>query len=443
MTDSPSPDLNMSGIYSERLEAKPIQWRGRPISVVSLGCHEPGVLIAEAIIALQQAEVIFGSAHHFDKIIHIKTAAEKLIFAAPFGRLAEQLTLNQQKSIAVLASGDALIYGIGSWLNRLVGNSHLIFYPNISSVQLCFHHLGLPWQSAKIVSLHGRPLSAFRRYLKDQQLIAVLTDQHTNPTAIAQELSAQGFAESQIFVCENMGSQQQRVTQYRAAELATLQQNFHARNVCVIQLHGNPPTLPAFPGIADHFFSTGTQPGFGMLSKREVRLAILSLMQPGNGEIAWDIGAGCGSVSVEWARWNDNGKIYAIERDPERIEHIQTNSARFGSVLNLTVIEGEAPHCCASLPEPDCIFIGGSNGLHEMLEYAWQRLKPGGKLVASAVTESSRLALAEFAGADNQREWIEIQVTKNLPNSDIERTLSPVVLTKYIKPDLAINDGSE
>lgn len=434
MADSTAPDLGSPGIYSKPLKTKPIRWTGRPICVVSLGCNEHSVLIPAANLALQQAEIIFGSAHHFNEIAHIATTAEKLVFTSPFSALADQLKLNQNKSIAVLASGDALIYGIGSWLTRLVGNSQLIFYPNISSIQACFHHLGLPWQSAKIVSLHGRPLSTLRRYLKDQQLIATFTDPQSNPVAIAQELLAQGFAESQIWVCEAMGSKQQRIIQHRPAELATSKQRFHALNVCIIQLHGNSPALPAFPGIADHFFSTAAQPGFGMISKREVRLAILSLMQPGNGEIAWDIGAGCGSVSVEWARWNEQGQIYAIERDTERIKHIQSNSERFGCQLNLTVVEGQAPDCCVALPAPDCVFIGGSNGLSEMLEYAWQRLKPAGKLVASAVTESSRLSLAAFTRGKAQREWIEIQVSKNLPNSEQQRTLTPVVLAKCVKP---------
>ena len=441
MTDSTAPDAVITdalrrdpGIYFKPLEPQPIQWRGSPICVVSLGCNERSVLMPAADIALQQAEIIFGSARHFDAIAHIATAAEKLIFASPFCGLADQLNANQQKSIAVLASGDALIHGIGSWLNRLVGNANLIFHPNISSIQSCFHHLGLAWQSAQIISLHGRPLSSLRRYLKDQQLIAAFTDPQSNPVAIAQELSAQDFGESRIWVCEAMGGKQQRVTQHRAAELAALPQSFHALNVCVIHLHGNPPALPTFPGIADHFFSTGAQPGFGMISKREVRLAILSLMQPGNGEIAWDIGAGCGSVSVEWARWNEQGRMYAIEREPGRIEHIKTNSERFGSRLNLTVIEGHAPHCCASLPDPDCVFIGGSNGLRAMLEYTWQRLKPGGKLVASAVTAPSRLALQKFTRGKHGREWIEIQVSKNLPDSDHERALSPVVLAKCLKP---------
>ncbi len=426
-------ESTLSKTDSKLLQATAMRWSGSRIAVVSLGCNQHSRLMPEAEQALQQAEIIFGSAHHFAEIAHITTAAEKTIFPSPFCKLSEQLKLHQHSAIVVLASGDALLYGIGDWLNQLVGNANLFFYPNISSVQACFHHLGLAWQNAKIISLHGRPISVIRRYLKNQQLIALFTDQQSNPPAIARELLEQDFAESTIWVCQAMGSPQQDVTEYRVDGLASRQHPFHALTVCVIQLHGNHPALPAFPGIADHFFSTGARPGFGMISKREVRLTILSLMQPGNSEIAWDVGAGCGSVSIEWARWNDNGHIYAIERDRQRIKHIQSNSERFGSVLNLTVIEGQAPLCCASLPAPDCVFIGGSNGLSAMLEYAWQRLKPGGKLVASAVTESSRLALATFIQAKHGREWIEIQVAKNLPDSSDERTLSPVVLAKCLK----------
>ena len=425
----------LGGNIIARLQSMPerIRWHGQRIAVVSLGCNQHSRLTVAANKSLQQAQIIFGATHHFEEIAHIATIAEKICFPSPFSGLAEQLMLHQHQSLAVLASGDALLYGVGNWLNQLVGRENLVFYPNISSVQACFHHLGFAWQEAQIISLHGRPLSVLRRYLKDQQLIALFTDQHANPVAIAAELFEQGFAESQIWICQAMGSKQQRITQYRADALATLQPNFHPLNICVVQLRGHHPPLPAFPGIADEFFSTGAQPGFGMISKREVRLAILSLMQPNNAEIAWDIGAGCGSVSVEWARWNERGHIYAIECDLERIKHIETNRERFGTVLNLTIVEGHAPDCCAVLPPPNCVFIGGSNGLGEMLEYAWQQLKPGGKLVASAVTESSRCALAAFTNT-KQHEWIEIQVAKNLPDSGEKRTLSPVVLVKCLKP---------
>ena len=412
-----------------------IDWKGEPISVVSLGCDRLSALTPLATTAIQQAQVIFGSEHHFKEIDDIDTQAEKIAFSSPFSELGSQLDAQQSKRVVVLASGDALYFGVGKYLTRIVGSNRLTFHPNISSVQACFHALGLAWQDARVVSLHGRPLNSLRRHLFDGRLIACLTDAKSNPIAIARELQSQGFSESRIWVCEAMGSPRQRVGDYSASELATSKSVFDELNVCVIQLSGRQTLLPSFPGIADHLFSTGAEPGFGMISKREVRLTILSLMQPVPGEIAWDIGAGCGSISVEWARWNETGHIYAIENNPARIEHIKINSERFGADHNLSVIEASAPAGCDELPDPDCIFIGGSRGLDEMLEYAWRRLRAGGKLVASAVTETSRQALSDFVPGKRGLEQIDIQVSKNLPQSHELRTLKPVLVVKCIKSE--------
>jgi precorrin-6Y C5,15-methyltransferase (decarboxylating) len=420
-----------------------IEWQGQNIAVISLGCGQLSALTPQAIEAIRMSEVIVGSEHHFNEITHIDTAAEKVTFPSPFSALAQLLTqLIEQKQgrrICILASGDALFFGVGSWLKRQFGNQHLSFYPNISSVQACFHVIGLPWQEAKIISLHGRPLSSLRRYLVNQQLIAILTDNLSNPIAIARALNEQGFGQSDIWVCESMGSENQTVSQYKAANLAaenleTSKLCFQPLNVCIVALQGQ-TTLPAFPGIADELFSTGSAPGYGMISKREVRLSILSLMQPSPNEVAWDIGAGCGSVSVEWARWNQSGFIYAIESSQTRIDHIKINADRFGTTQNLNIIEGKAPDCCADLPKPDSIFIGGSNGLAVMLDYAWQQLKPGGKLVASAVTGDSRAALIEFMSKKAGGEQVEIQVTKNRPDGHELRILAPVLLAKCVRPD--------
>jgi precorrin-6Y C5,15-methyltransferase (decarboxylating) len=415
--------------------ADKIDWKGEPISVVSLGCDRLSALTSIAIQAIRKAQVIFGSQHHFREIKDIDTKAEKIVFASPFSDLGSQLDAQQSKRVVVLASGDALYFGVGKFLNRTVDRDCLVFHPNISSVQACFHFLGLCWQDAKVVSLHGRPLNSLRRHLENGRLVACLTDSNSNPIAIARELETQGFGASRVWVCEAMGSGQQRVSEKAATELAKSKHVFHELNVCVIQLSGKHPVLPSFPGIPDHFFSTGAKPGFGMISKREVRLTILSLMQPQPGEIAWDIGAGCGSVSVEWARWNESGFIYAIEVEPKRARHININSERFGTDHNLTIVEAEAPACCNELPDPDCIFIGGSKGLAPMLEFAWQRLKPGGKLVVTAVTESSRHVLSGFVPDKPGLEQIEIQVSKNLPQSHDSRVLSPVLVVKCLKPE--------
>ncbi len=413
--------------------------------MVSLGCGEKALLSESALADLMKADLIYGSEHHFHEIADVKSAARKVVFPTPLSALRELLDANQSARIAVLGSGDALFYGIGNWLGQWIAKDKLRFHPNISSIQSCFHALGLPWQQVEVVSLHGRSLDTLRRHIRHRHSIAVFTDRDCGPVAIAAELERQGYGQSVIRVCEAMGSPEQRIRQFSASELAgpgldQADEGFHALNVCIIDQRRDRdvagPMLPAFPGIPDPHFSTGAKAGYGMISKRETRLTILSLMSPENGEIAWDIGAGCGSVSVEWARWNRPGRIYAIERSAARVDHIVTNSGRFGTGLNLIPIHGCAPASCEALPDPDCIFIGGSGGpgkLPELLDYAWQRLKPSGKLVASAVTGQSVAALTSFFDDKPAREWITLTVGKTLPGSVTARALKPVTVAKCIK----------
>lgn len=424
----------------------PIQWRGPPVSVVSLGCGEKALLSKDALADLGRAELIYGSDRHFSQIEGVKSDARKVIYPSPLSGLREMLAANQSARIVALGSGDALFYGIGDWLGRLIARDKLRFHPNISSIQSCFHALGLSWQQAEVVSLHGRSLDTLRRHIRHRHRIAVFTDRDSGPVAIAKELARQGYGQSIIRVCEAMGSAQQRIRQFSASELAgsgseQADKEFHTLNVCIIDQRRDPdlalPELPAFPGISDHLFSTGAKPGYGMISKRETRLTILSLMSPEKGEIAWDIGAGCGSVSVEWARWNHSGRIYAIEQSAARVGHIITNSERFGTRLNLTPVHGLAPASCAALPDPDCIFIGGSGGpgkLPELLDYAWGRLKPAGKLVASAVTGQSAAALTSFFDGKPGGERVTLEVRKILPGSTASRALKPVTIAKCAKP---------
>jgi len=429
----------------------PIEWRGPPVSVISLGCDDPALLSQDALADIGRAQLICGAQRHFSQIARVKSGARKVVFPSPLCELREILIANQSSRIVVLASGDALFYGIGEWLGRLIATDKLRFHPNISSIQSCFHALGLPWRQAEVVSLHGRPMDTLRRYIRHRHQIAVLTDRDCGPAAIAGELKRQGYGQSIIRVCEAMGSAQQRIRQFSASELAGAEagradaeqadEEFHALNVCIIDLRRDPglaaSALPAFPGISDHLFSTGAEPGYGMISKRETRLTILSLMSPENGEIAWDVGAGCGSVSVEWARWNHCGRIYSVEQSADRIEHIIANSERFGTTRNLFPIHGLAPASCVALPEPDCVFVGGSGSpdkLAELLDYAWQRLKPAGKLVASAVTAQSVAALTSFFDGKPERERVTLQVGKTLPGSATMRTLKPVTVVKCVKP---------
>ena len=405
------------------------------IDVVSLGTGELG---ESARNQLEEAEMVVGSQRQLDLVATICRGAENIVLPSPVSELPTLLNQLDASRVAVLASGDSLFFGIGSLLLKTVERDRLCFFPNISSFQHCMHLIGLPWQDAEIISLHGRPLSSLRRRLTPNTLLGIFTDQINTPVIIAKELVAQGLDNATVWVGEALGTEQQKLTQFSARTLSVDEKTFHPFNVVVVKTSATKPGLPVFPGIPDHLFSTGTKPGFGMISKREVRLAILSLMQPAPEQVAWDIGAGCGSVSVEWARWNPRGNIYAVESDADRVQYILANCERFGVEQNCHVINGTAPEKCDGLPAPHSVFIGGSSGnLEQLLKFCWSQLLSDGILVASAVTKESGEVLNQFAEqqrtANNAVEWVEIAVEKNLPHSDEKRSLLPVLLISCTK----------
>ena len=410
------------------------------VDVVSLGVGKPARLPESAEQAITQAEIIFGAPRHFKEVDFLRPQGLQLSYPSPLSELPTMLAAHRDNKLVMLASGDALYFGIGSLLIRTLGQERVRFHPNISSVQSAMHKLGFAWQDAQVVSLHGRPLSSLRRHLRPNTLLAVFTDHNANPVCIAKELVFQGFRDSVLHVCERLGSEQEQIRAFVADDLATDKRTLSPLNLCIITLGKSDRMLSTFPGIADHLFSTGAAAGYGMISKREVRLAILSLMQPQPREVAWDIGAGCGSVSVEWARWNGAGHIHAIESERDRTEHIQINCERFGVTENCHLVTGKAPEACADLPPPDSVFVGGSDGnLEKLLEFAWNSLRPGGKLVASAVTERSETVLGNFyqqhAEPDRGAEWLRIAIEKNLPGAMDGRTLSPVHLIKCCRAE--------
>ena len=408
-------------------------WPGPPIHVIGLGV-EPGAFSFSARAALEQAELLIGAAAHLAAFPEL--AAEKIPYPRPISGLRDLLCHHTGQRIALLASGDPLFYGISSTLLRDLSSEHFVFHPNVSSIQAAFARLGQPWQQAQTVSLHGRPLASLRSVLQNNRWYALLTDRENSPVAIARLLIETGFSESNLWVAEDLGTPGERFRHFHTADLVNVEVAFSALNVVILETHGPGGVLPEFPGIPDEQFSTGAEPGKGLLSKREVRLTLLSLLAPRAGDIGWDVGAGCGGVSVEWARWNPQGVVHAVECHPDRLVHLGINRERFGVVSNLHIVPGYAPKALADLPDPQAVFVGGSSGsLREMLDTVWARLHPGGRLVASAVTEDSRVDLHGFAG-HREAHWTELSIARSEPlaGQRIMRPYLPVLLMKLEKP---------
>ena len=409
-------------------------WPGPPVQVIGMGM-ETGALGPAARAVLAQAELVIGAAAHLAAFPEL--TAEQRPYPSPMSGLWDLLRANAGRRIALLASGDPLFFGIGNTLLRHLPPEHLTFHPHVSSIQAAFARLGRPWPQAQCVSLHGRPLASLRAALQGNRLYALLTDRDNSPAAIARILVETGFGESDLWVAEELGAPTERFRHFRAVELANAATEFSPLNVVILETRGPGGVLPEFPGIPDAWFSTGAEPGKGLLSKREVRLTILSLLAPRAGETGWDVGAGCGGVAVEWARWNPHGEVYAVECHPERLEHLGVNRERFGVVANLHLVAGRAPAALAALPDPHAVFIGGSSGsLCELLDVVWTRLQPGGRLVASAVTEDSRVELHAFVGG-RAAEWTELSIARgeSLAGQRIMRPYLPVLLMKLDKSE--------
>jgi len=383
--------------------------------------------------AIEAATVIFGSERQLALLSGLD--ARLLNYPIPFQGLSEQLQAHQAEHIVLLASGDPLLFGIGGWLSRQLPATALRFHANISSIQAAFAQLGLPWQQAQVISLHGRPLASLKPQLRGSRLYALLTDHDNHPAAIAASLCELEQSDADCWVAEALGSADEAITHYSAADLMRSDRSFKPLNVVVLKTSRG--DLIEFPGIPDTDFITDGDAGAGMISKREVRLMTLSLLQPAAEEIGWDIGAGCGGIAIEWARWNQLGSVIAIENHSDRLSCLNANREKFGVSGNLQVIAASAPGCLVDLPDPDCIFVGGGGrDLGAILDKAWSRLKPGGRLVATAVTEPSRIALQRFADStDKNPEWTQIAISRpqTLGGQLVLQPRLPVLLMKCTK----------
>lgn len=390
------------------------------INVIGLGVTATAELSSDAKRALHDATMVIGWQRHQEIIEHLlqsSSQSSKSDLKDTFHcvktlqdvseAIDTQRRTTPHESIVVLASGDPLFFGIGRWLiKRFAPQATLQFFPAVSSIQAACHLQQVSLQDVEVVSLHGRPLTTLRRRLKRNGMLAILTDEHSNPFALAQEAIAAGFTESIITVHENLGYPSQQSRSFTVTELCRLMEQspddavrlFAPLHVSLLDVKGVGRLLPEFPGIPDQHFITGAAPGKGMISKREVRLAILSFMQPAIGDCIWDIGAGCGGVSVELAYWCERAVVYGIECHEARLACLHDNRERFGVTQNLNIIEGRAPDVLADLPKPNKIFIGGSDGeLENLLPDLWQLLPEQGVLVASAVIASTKQQLQQFA----------------------------------------------
>jgi precorrin-6Y C5,15-methyltransferase (decarboxylating) len=412
------------------------------IHVVGIGLDGAAGLTSAVRSIVEYATLLVGSDRHLSYFPN--HPAQRLVLGDFTSAIAEihRRLADSGDRIVVLVSGDPLFFGLGRLLLAELPEERLIFHPHLSSVQLAFNHIKLPWQDAQIISAHGRSMDELTAALQQGvEKIAVLTDGTNTPKAIARLILALGLPSAyQCWVCENLGGIDEQV---QCGELeAIANQTFAPLNVVVLRRQPEseqPLNLDALPlfGLPDSaFISFSDRPG--LMTKREIRLMVLGELALQPGQIVWDIGAGTGSVSIEIARLCPTSGVYAIEKTAIGSALIEKNCQRL-QVHNVTSIHGFCPDILHHLPSPNRIFIGGSGGnLAQILDTCEAQLAPNGSVVLTLATiEHFHTACHWF----NIHAWnyhlLQVQLARSVPISSLTRfsPLNPVTIVTATPPD--------
>jgi precorrin-6B C5,15-methyltransferase / cobalt-precorrin-6B C5,C15-methyltransferase len=353
-----------------------------------------------------------------------------LNWADGYRETLERILALRGTPVTVLATGDPMHFGIGSTLLKHIGAEEMLVLPSPSAFSLAAARLGWPLQNVAQISLHGRPVEALNRYLFPSSRILALTSDASTVAAICARLVARGFGGSLVHVLEHMGGAGERITHMSAQAIVQDRLQFADFNTVGIDCVAdhNARYFSPVSGLPDDAFMHD-----GQLTKREVRAATLSYLQPMPGQLLWDVGAGCGSVGLEWMRSAPQAQAIAIESQAARLEMIAANARALG-FPELVIVAGEAPDALQGLAAPDAVFIGGGVTGEGVFEACWQALKPGGRLVANVVTLEGEARLtglrAEFGG-----EMTRISVARAAPVGRYcgWKSLMPVTLWSVVK----------
>ena len=406
------------------------------IKVIGIGLEGVKSLFPSVLSLIEDATVLVGGdrhLHYFPQHQGIKLRINNI------NQAIEEIKTYWQagEKIVILATGDPLFFGIGRILVNAFTAEQLEFYPHLSSVQLAFNRLQIPWQTAKIISLHGRKIDhLIASWKKGEELIAILTDHINNPLTIWQFYHQLKLAINyDFYLCENLGGNEEKITQILSdndinllkisnLNLLILKQNKESNNK---QLDLS--ELPLI-GIQDSLFSTFTDRP-GLITKKEIRILILGELELQNNQIIWDIGSGTGSVAIEIARITNNSQVYAIEKTAVGANLIEKNCHHF-QVNNINIINDSAENVIEKLPSVDRVFIGGSSGkLSRILDLIALKIKPYGKVVIVLATlENLQIACQWLQEKNWQYQIINTQINKSLAIANMTRftPLNPVTI---------------
>ena len=400
----------------------------RWLTIVGIGEDGAAGLGDEARRLIGDAEIVFGGKRHLALAADI-IKGEGRAWPSPFDSAMRDVVALAGRKVCVLASGDPFLHGVGATLARHVPADEMIVVPAPSAFSLAAARLGWALQDVETVSLHGHAIDLIRPLLQPKRRVLALTSDGDGPKAVAGLLAGLGFGASKLIALEALGGPDERIRNTTAAGFDL--KDVNALNVLALEIESSPEArvLPLTPGRADGLFEHD-----GQITKREVRAVTLAALGPRRGELLWDIGAGSGSVSIEWMLADPAMRAIAVEANAERAARIGRNAAAFG-VPGLTVAEGAAPAALAGLPTPDAIFIGGGGTDAGVMDAAIAALPSGGRLVANAVTlEMEALLLAKHAALGGELVRIAISRETAIGSMSGWRPAMPVTQWNWVKP---------
>ncbi|KAA2242312.1 precorrin-6y C5,15-methyltransferase (decarboxylating) subunit CbiE [Salinarimonas soli] len=361
------------------------------LAIVGVGEDGRAGLSPAALRALETATLVVGGARHLALVAPI--AAPTLAWPSPIADGYGAILARRGEAVCVLATGDPFNHGVGAELARLIPADEIVCHPGPSAFTLAAARMGWSLPECACVSLHGRALERIIPLLQPGARLLALSWDGTTPARLAALLDERGMGGSKLTVLEAMGGPRERVRTADAAGFAL--GDVDPLNTIALQVEAplTARVVTLAPGLDDAWFAND-----GQLTKSEMRAMTLAALAPRAGELLWDVGAGAGSVAIEWCLSHPRNRCLAIEERAERAERARGNALQLGAV-GVEVRVGQAPGALADLPPPDAVFIGG--GAHEagVFEACWGALKPGGRLVINAVTLETEARLAALHGA--------------------------------------------
>ncbi len=397
------------------------------LTVIGLGEDGPDALAPAARALIDRAEVLIGGERHLAMIPD--GTARRLTWHRPLSETMDDIRAASGQRVVVLATGDPFCFGIGTTLRRAFPDEEIVTIPAPSAFSLARARLGWSADETVGVTLHGRPLETIRAYLAPGQRLLVLSHDGATPAAVAAQLTAVGYGASTLTVFAHMGGPDEACVNERAERWG--EGRVPDLNTIAVECRaeGKLKRFRGAPGLPDRAFEND-----GQLTKREIRVQTLSALDPRPGALLWDVGAGAGSIAIEWLLSERTTNAIAVERDPDRCARIARNAASLG-VPRLQVQQGAAPEALELLPEPDAVFIGGGLTIGGLIETCWSRLAPGGTLVANAVTLAGEAVLADWC-ARHEGFMARLAVSRARPVGRhlAWRPLMPVTQLTLVKP---------